>query len=253
MADALRVARALLAEAAIVRRERDPDVAGHVAAPLYREAMRWALRAIDPATPLPAGVDDLVREGAQVGDAPPESLAAVAEQLVALAEAASPAVQRARRLGKGVWAAIVTATAIAVAVPAVDWALRPRDLAEGRPFRTSSSAGECHPEKSECLGARTRIFFHTTEEPQPWVELDLGRPTTFRAITVVNRSDGDRERALPLTLEASDDQTTWKPLARREDPFTEWRAAFEPATARYVRARAERRTILHLEAVRVHP
>jgi hypothetical protein len=130
------------------------------------------------------------------------------------------------------------------------------DLAKGKPWRASSVLAECHPEQLTCGNGRTSIFFHTKDEPEPWVEIDLGSSTRFGEVVVHNRRDGDRfvlDRAVPLLLEAGDDQKTWRLLGRRDESFGEWTARFEPMTARYVRLRSPRTTMLHLDSVEVHP
>ncbi len=129
----------------------------------------------------------------------------------------------------------------------------PKDLAAGKPWRTSSSLAKCEPENELCSGVRTRILFHTLDEAQPWFEVDLGAPTAFSAATVVNRGELALERAVPLVLEAGDDQKTWRELARTTAVFSTWRPSFGTTTARYVRLRVDRFSTLHLEAVRVHP
>lgn len=136
---------------------------------------------------------------------------------------------------------------------AVRIALRPKDLAEGKPWRTSSAALSCVPAEHNCGGTKTDILFHTQEEDSPWFELDLGAPTSISAATVRNRTDCCQDRAIPLVLEVSDDQATWREVARRDAAFVTWNVEFPSQTARYVRARALRRTILHLDGVLVHP
>ncbi len=129
----------------------------------------------------------------------------------------------------------------------------PTNLAEGKPWRTSSKWIDCDPTIGRCGPHVTRILFHTNEDEAPWFELDLGMPTEFSSVSVQNRSDHLPERAVPLIVESSDDQQTWKELARRDETFSTWRAKFPTTTARFVRLRVPRRTFLHLEAVRVHP
>lgn len=126
-----------------------------------------------------------------------------------------------------------------------------RDLAEGRPWRISSTLLECHPQRSECGGQTTDILFHTAEEKGPWFEIDLGAARKFALIEVENRKDCCADRAVPLVLEVSDDRARWREVARRGDPFESWRARFEPVSARFVRARVGRRSVLHLERVSV--
>jgi hypothetical protein len=50
-----------------------------------------------------------------------------------------------------------------------------------------------------------------------------------------------------------DDQKAWRVLGQRGEPFSVWTARFEPTTARYVRLRSPRTTMLHLDAVEIHP
>jgi hypothetical protein len=54
-------------------------------------------------------------------------------------------------------------------------------------------------------------------------------------------------------IELSDDATTWREVARRNEAFIDWEATFPSQTARYVRTRVTRRTILHLEGLSVRP
>jgi hypothetical protein len=157
-------------------------------------------------------------------------------------------IQRWLRVGA---AFIVLAGLLFGAVLGFQRATRGPDLALGKPWRASSQAFQCHPENSECGGARSAMFFHTTEEDSPWVELDLGSPQTIARVTVVNREDCCSERAVPLVIEVGDDQKHWKQVARVQDTFRDWDASFEPVKARYVRARVDRRSILHLIRVSV--
>lgn len=135
----------------------------------------------------------------------------------------------------------------------VQVALRPKNLAEGKPWRTSSAALSCVPAEHNCGGTKTDILFHTQEEESPWFEIDLGAAASISAATVRNRTDCCQDRAIPLVLEVSDDKATWREVAKREAAFVTWNVEFPAQTARYVRARALRRTILHLDGVLVHP
>jgi hypothetical protein len=128
---------------------------------------------------------------------------------------------------------------------------RPPDLAQGKPWRASSSAGDCRPTQRSCLGARTRILFHTRTEANPWFEVDLGEARDFSVIEVENRDDCCPDVVLPLALEVSDDAKQWREVARRTESFDVWRAELPPQRARYVRARALRTTALHLVRVSV--
>jgi len=128
-----------------------------------------------------------------------------------------------------------------------------RNLAAGKPWAASSKLFDCHPNAGECGGVQTKIFFHTKEEVNPWVRFDLGTKSTFSSMTVTNRLDGERGRAMPLIVEASDDGKNFREVIRRGDEFSVWKPSFAKQSARYVRVRVPRKSILHLEGVQVHP
>lgn len=157
--------------------------------------------------------------------------------------------------------ALMALTVATVGLTAALPRLLSKELAKGKPWRASSSYVECYPEDFACGSGRpstgrTGIFFHTKDDHQPWVEFDLGAPTRFSEVVVHNRRDGNQfvlDRAVPLILEVGDDQQTWRVLAQRGQSFAVWTARFEPTTARFVRLRSPRTTMLHLEAVEVYP
>ena len=130
---------------------------------------------------------------------------------------------------------------------------KPPNLAKGKPWRTSSIGAECHPEKAECAGPGTVILFHTRQEQDPWFEYDLGAPLAFSSLTVRNRSDCCADRTVPLVAEVSNDGQSFTQVARREAQFSTWSPSFTTQHARYLRLRVARESILHLEAIEVHP
>lgn len=146
----------------------------------------------------------------------------------------------------------LVAVGMLISVVVLVWP-RPPDLAAGKPWRASSEMVHCEPLQATCGGATTRIFFHTKEEAQPWVRFDLGAPAAFSWLTVKNRSDYGQERAVPLVAEVSNDDEHFTQVARREEPFDTWEPHFAKQNARYVRLRVARTSMLHLEAVEVHP
>jgi len=128
-----------------------------------------------------------------------------------------------------------------------------RDLAHRRPWHASSSyalAAGCKSPLQECPDG-TDYFFHTDEEQNPWLELDLGSIQRISAIRVVNRKDCCAERAVPLLVEVSIDGKTWKLVARRDATFSTWLGEFAPTQARWVRLKLEKRAFFHLAQVRV--
>jgi hypothetical protein len=129
-----------------------------------------------------------------------------------------------------------------------------RDLARGKAWTASSSLGDvgCTSPLQVCA-ASPDYFFHTLEEDNPSLTIDLGAKQTISAVRVKNRADCCADRAVPLIVETSLDDKNWQRVARRTEEFTDWKAKFAPTTARFVRLKVPRRTLLHLQAVRVLP
>lgn len=124
-----------------------------------------------------------------------------------------------------------------------------KDLALGRAWRASSSAvAACSSPTQDCPG---EFFFHTAEEQEPWVEIDLARARKFSAVRIANRKDCCSARAAPLLVEVSSDRKRWTKVAQRSEDFETWTARFDDVTARYVRVRSPVRTTLHLRRVSV--
>ncbi len=144
---------------------------------------------------------------------------------------------------------------IAVVWAGVTRVMTKPNLALGKPWKTSSAYAICSPTESECGGVQTKIFFHTTEENNPWFEYDMGAPVQFSSLTVRNRTDDapSKARAVPLIAEVSNDQKTYREIARQTEKFRVWSPSFAPQRARYIRLRVARKSILHLEDVQVHP
>jgi hypothetical protein len=182
-----------------------------------------------------------------------EALAGVARELLGFAQAPERAVRKAvsRRVWRTGLAIVFLLAAGFVGAKAVVWSLRGPNLAEGKPWRASSAYGGFSPEAGVCDGRKTRIFFHTNREQHPWVEIDLVEPTLIRRVDVRNRRDCCQDRAFPLAIESSLDGTQWHELGRQTKPFSSWTLEFEPRMARFVRARALKRTFLHLESFEV--
>jgi hypothetical protein len=255
-----------------------------VAANLFRQALYWALLAQNPAgapqspeavwssadpallAKVSSDEAELARVGAamrmtfvELGDSAPDLQRKIADQLH---RAANRVVTQAQAvLWKLEWVKLqrVLRLALAVVVCAISIALviallpAKLDLAKGKPWHTSSVGIECHPEKSDCGGVTTDIFFHTKLETNPWFEYDLGSPVAFSSLTIRNRSDFGPERAVPMVVEVSNDDKKFKEIAHREDSFSTWKPSFPTQHARYLRLRVPRETCFHLEAVKVHP
>jgi len=120
------------------------------------------------------------------------------------------------------------------------------NLVEGKHFRASSSLPGCATD--EMCAAQ---MFHTAEENSPWVEFDLGAAKKIHEIEVKNRVDCCQDRAVPMVAEISSDRVHWREVGRRDAEFSTWTLTFAPTPARYVRLRVSRRTMLHLNDVKV--
>lgn len=248
---------------------------------LYREAAYWALVAQDASVPPThdltsawAHVPEEVRTRAAGGHA---GLVAVESALVSKTHVEtaedSPEQQRTeaqaahafveglvneqlgaeRRVGRALversvrlsaFAILLVALSVGIAVLYSALTTGP-NLAAGKPWRASSA----YPGIPK--GTNGEYLFHTQDEDNPWYEVDLGKPTQISVVQVKNRVDCCPERAAPAIIEVSSDQTHWKEVSRRKDSYSLWTAKFAPVTARYVRVRVPRRTILHLADVTV--
>jgi hypothetical protein len=249
---------------------------------LYREAAYWALLAQNEALSAPnlqeafakadAGLLLLVANGeeglaavrtalvdkdfvATAGDTPAEQRrdAAVAKEFVhTLVRLRLEPEARVGRLLVQRWARTVLFCLAVVAVSLGGWLVtrefsKGPDLAAGKPWRASSEYPGCNLREHRCNSTAVKIFFHTEEEDEPWVQFDLGAGARFAHVELTNRSDFGSDRAFPVVIESSDDAKKWKKLARRDSPYSTWRADFSPVTARFVRARVLKRTWFHLE------
>src|SRR5512135_2464237 len=126
------------------------------------------------------------------------------------------------------------------------------DLASGKKWTASSQVEIWATSGKIPEGTRNQVLFHTKEEESPWFMVDLETPTSVSSVDVLNRQDCCGERAVPLLVELSNDARTWREVARRDEPFTEWKATFSAQDARYVRLRVPRKTYLHLQAIGIH-
>jgi hypothetical protein len=160
---------------------------------------------------------------------------------------------RHRSLERAFWILAAGVAVVVSGIALVARLLEKTDLAEGRPFRASSAAYTCHPERETCAGLDIKIAFHTNQEASPWYEVDLGAPRRVRSALVRNRSDCCMDRAVPLILEVSTDGASFNPVAERTTPFLVWAPSFPEIEARFVRVRVPRETTLHLERLSVYP
>ncbi len=183
------------------------------------------------------------------------TLSAEADRLLEAGEAlaARERLLRFREPMEKVALALLAITLAVVGYTLANRIAQPIDLAEGKPWKASSSWADCTPRAGRCGPLVSRILFHTRDDENPWFRLDLLQPTTFSGMTIVNRAEEFADRAVPLVVEVGDDDQTWREIARRDEVFSTWRVSFQPVTARFIRLRVARKSWLHLEAIKVHP
>jgi hypothetical protein len=126
------------------------------------------------------------------------------------------------------------------------------DRAEGKPWVASSAWGS-FPRTGIMRGeAPIDGRFHTVEEQDPWVKIDLQAVYSVHAVRIENRTNCCRERALPLAIELSLDGQSWKLVGYRRILFDTFTQHVPARDARYVRLRVDRRSGLHLRRVSVY-
>lgn len=154
--------------------------------------------------------------------------------------------RRQRWLRPGLALALLACAALCVVLVRM-----PRNLAAKKTWIASSAgwtfarAGNTGQRGSEGL------MFHTDLQDNPWVTVDLGSLQSVRGIKLENRVVCCQERAVPLAVEVSVDGKSWTEVARRSELFTAWDARFRKVSARYVRLRVLRHSVLHLQNVEV--
>jgi hypothetical protein len=130
-----------------------------------------------------------------------------------------------------------------------------RDLARGRPWKTSSQFPQsvgCKSPEQEC-NESPGFFFHTAYQESPSIEFDLGEAKTISSVVVQNRTDCCADRAIPLVVEVSENPGEWREVRRRTKDFETWRGRFPSTRARWVRLSVPRGTFLHLLRVKILP
>jgi hypothetical protein len=150
-------------------------------------------------------------------------------------------VRTVRRIRVARWLRLgLAALALAsLSIAAVAWALAPTNLARGKPVSASSRFPRTPDPSGATDGVRGRGFgVHTVFEPRPWVAIDLGQVHALKEVVVFHRSDNHQLESLPLTLELSEDGSSYSEVATRSTLFTAedpWRQRLDGKRARWVR------------------
>jgi hypothetical protein len=95
------------------------------------------------------------------------------------------------------------------------------------------------------------LLFHTAEEENPWVLVDLLDTRTISRITVVNRADCCQDRGLPLVIQIAGARQPFVQVGLRTSPFDVWDLTFPRQKARYVLLQANSRTTLHFRDIEI--
>jgi len=100
-------------------------------------------------------------------------------------------------------------------------------------------------------GDREKNGFHTNNDGQQWVVIDLGAVRKFDKVVVYNRSEYP-ERAVPLRLEVSKDNQNYTLLRERKEIFDKWTAKGLHAEGRYLRLKNTPPNYFHLAEVEIY-
>jgi hypothetical protein len=151
----------------------------------------------------------------------------------------------------------VALAALGAAVVASVWAVsqkwpRAAEFARTGTFETSSAFPGYVQRGLMAMEHPRRPLFHTWEEDTPWVIVDLEKPRNVRRLEITNRRDCCQERAVPLIVELGTDKKTWTDAGRVTKDFDEIDLDVSQQRARYVRLSVPRKSLLHLDDVRVY-
>ncbi len=208
-------------------------------------------------------------EAAPFDDPPPgkEEAAAVLAALSRLVDLVGRAIEprTERRLAayaRARQAVVAVVVVVAIAIP-VKRALAPRDLALYKPVTMST----VHPWREAVGGTNLtngKIEFgwatatdNTADggRQDPWITVDLQKPTRIGKIVVYNRGDERFNDCLPLILEIGLNPNDMKTLGVRKDLFTRtepWVVDHLDETARYVRVRMTGTAYIALNEIEVY-
>jgi hypothetical protein len=235
-----------------------------LAADLYAQSIRWSLAALRSAGEPPDEPDATLELGfLELAELEQKTLAELvakrkdtAERLLAILGRNRQNVSRARSqrtLRAGMLVLLVVAVLLGSLLSHA-WVADSRDLAFGKAWTASSRFGVygCRSPEQVCEGS-PHFFFHTNEENEPWIAIDLGAMRQVSSVQIENRRDCCRERAVPLVVEVSRDNKKWTQVAQRTEEFSFWEGTFSRTRARWVRVKIKGTATLHLARVRVLP
>jgi hypothetical protein len=143
--------------------------------------------------------------------------------------------------------------ALCLVLPTAYALLKRPNLALHRPVVVSSRSPQYGIDPSAVVdGKRTNLGFHTQDDGEKTVTVDLGSLRKIRRVDVFNRADCCWERAAPLALEVSTDGKSFRTVLVNIDEFALWKAEFGVTEARYVRLTQTGAGPFHLSEIEVY-
>jgi hypothetical protein len=137
------------------------------------------------------------------------------------------------------------------------WALAPNvsstSLAFHKKVTTSSTIPAFNPDPQYLVdGDRANIGIHTECRPGQFAVIDLEKVVTIHKISVFNRADCCKERAVPLQIQLGTDGRNFVKAGEATTVFDEWDLAVDGKQARYVKLLHPGPECFHLAEVEVH-
>lgn len=128
------------------------------------------------------------------------------------------------------------------------------NLALNAHVTASSVAFHTKPEGAVDGIIYNQLGFHSSDDGDPRLTIDLARVVRVKEIVLFGRGDCCFEQSIPLSLEVSSDGVSYRRVARLSERFSQvdpWRVQFEAVETRFVRIHSLRRSVLVLSEVQV--
>jgi hypothetical protein len=131
-----------------------------------------------------------------------------------------------------------------------------KNLALGKPVSASSRLPISPPPSGLTNGdIETGFGYHTNNEQEPWIHVDLGASLPIHEVRVYNRGDGNPAAIVPIVLQISDDDDTYTDVEERTEIFTRtspWIAKLDGKRARFVRVLKHGEGYIALDEIEVY-
>lgn len=128
-------------------------------------------------------------------------------------------------------------------------------ISEGAKVSYSSREGMYAPAQDTLLAARGDNFaFHTKrDEPEQWLEVDLGSEREITGCVIFNRKDSQGDRTDRLAMYVSRDGKNWREVWRTSRAKRSWTVNLKPSQkARYLKLVLEKKEYFHLSGLKIY-